>query len=470
MSSTAPAVSQAVADYVKACHAAGVPRDQLENFLRAGVILQPKQLSASALARQCDHEDGPTALGFGGARGGGKSHWGLAQVACDDCQRYPGLKFLYLRKVGKSGNEAIQDLRRSVLARTPHQFKEQKGMIVFPNGSRIFLGHYKDEKDVDKYLGLEYDGALIEEYTQLSSSKVKMIRTCIRTSKPGWRPRIYATTNPGGIGHQHFKTSFIKPFRSGSESRTRFIPATVRDNSFVNREYRQSLEDLTGWMREAWLNGDWDIAAGQYFTTWRYDVHVKPAYQIPLHWRVWLALDYGYTHYTAIYLFAQDDDGHVYVVDEHCERKWMPPRHADAVKAMLKRHNVLPGRIETFVAGGDVFMERGNDETIAQAYERQGFALDRADMARINGWGEVLRRLGDVDMGIAPSITIFDTCPRLIECIPALEHNPNRPEDVLKVDTDEDGIGGDDPGDAFRYGLMVAARDPGGASCYSYTH
>ena len=38
----------------------------------------------------------------GGARGGGKSHWLLAQMGADDCQRVPGLKCLLLRKVGKA--------------------------------------------------------------------------------------------------------------------------------------------------------------------------------------------------------------------------------------------------------------------------------------------------------------------------------------------------------------------------------
>ncbi len=33
---------------------------------------------------------------------------------------------------------------------------------------------------------------------------------------------------------------------------------------------------------------------------------------------------------------------------------------------------------------------------------------------------------------------------------------PNRPEDVLKVDADEDGVGGDDAADALRY--LVATK------------
>jgi hypothetical protein len=48
---------------------------------------------------------------------------------------------------------------------------------------------------------------------------------------------------------------------------------------------------------------------------------------------------------------------------------------------------------------------------------------------------------------------------------PALQHDPNRPEDVLKVDVDEDGNGngGDDTADSLRYligskGRTVAVR------------
>ena len=90
----------------------GCPRDQLLNLSNAGIILQDRQLAASAAARLCDHPDGPTAIGYGGARGGGKSHWLLAQMGADDCQRVPGLKCLLLRKVGKANMEHFEDLRR----------------------------------------------------------------------------------------------------------------------------------------------------------------------------------------------------------------------------------------------------------------------------------------------------------------------------------------------------------------------
>ena len=38
-------------------------------------------------------------------------------------------------------------------------------------------------------------------------------------------------------------------------------------------------------------------------------------------------------------------------------------------------------------------------------------------------------------------------------------HDPNRPEDVLKVDADEEGVGGDDAADALRYLIATKPRE-----------
>jgi len=42
-----------------------------------------------------------------------------------------------------------------------------------------------------------------------------------------------------------------------------------------------------------------------------------------------------------------------------------------------------------------------------------------------------------------PRLFFHERCARLLECLPSLQHDPNRPEDVLKVDADEDGVGGE---------------------------
>lgn len=442
-----------IESYVRAAKDAGCPPDQIRNFLRANLVLTPKQLRAAAHCRQCDRPDGPTDIGYGGARGGGKSHFWVAQAVCDDMVRFPGLKGLYLRKVGKSAKEAVDDLRRDVLHSTPHEWTS--GVLRLPNGSRLISGHFRNEGDIDAYLGLQYDFAIIEEATQISEAKQTRINTCVRSAKPGWRPRKYYGTNPGGVGHGWFKKLFIEPMRRGAEKFTRFVQATIRDNPFVNPEYRSSLESLTGWLRKAWLDGDWDVMSGQFFATWSREHHVVPAIgRIPSHWRCWLSLDYGFRHYTVVYLMAEDSQGRIFVVDEHAEQRWLPEQHCQAIDAMLARHGLDRARVETFVAGGDVFQTDRDAGSVADDYAARGYSLERANMARVPGAAMMLRLLRDPRAGLEPLLFVCESCPMLIEQIPAMIHDEHRPETPRKVDADEDGKGGDDAYDSARYGVM----------------
>lgn len=441
--------------FLRVATAKGCPPDQIRNFLRAGYVPQPKQLEFHALARACDLPGGPDEIGLGGARGPGKSHALLAQMALDDCQRQQGLKALFLRRIGKQARESFEDLRLRVLPNVPHEYAGSRGTLTFPNGSRIVLGHFKDERDVDAYLGLEYDLIVIEETTTLSRTKYQALRDSTRTSKPEWRPRSYNSTNPGGIGHAWYKQRFV----DGGGERSRFVFATVDDNRFVDADYRSKLEENTGWRLRAYRYGDWDIAAGQFFTTFSEAHHVIAPFEISTEWRVWCALDYGFTHWTMVYLLAQDGDGRIYVVDEHAERRWLVPQHAEGIKAMLGRWGLSVGHLAAFVAGPDVFAQRGTPKTIAEEYRQHGISLTPAKTDRINGAARVLALLGDPEQEREPGMMIFRQCRRLVETLPMMQHDPRRPEDVLKVDCDTDtGEGGDDAYDALRYGVMEQAQ------------
>lgn len=437
-----------------AVRASGLPRDSLKRFFAAGYVPQPKQLLFHAAARKCDLPGGPTEIGFGGARGPGKSHASFAQLIIDDCQRVDGLKCLFLRKQAKAAREAFADLRRDVLKNVEHRYL-QSGSLELPNGSRVMLGHFRTEADIDAYLGLSYDVICIEESTQLTASKKKDIKTCLRTAKRSWRPRVYHTTNPGGVDHYGFKSQFIDPWRKGEETTTLFIPATVVDNIFINEGYRKNLEDLVGWKRQAWLEGDWDIASGQYFTNFRYNDVAIDRFDIPREWPIWASMDYGFQHPTAIYFHAAHD-GNIFTWSEHVEQKQLPEYHASIVAERLRKAGRRVKDLESFAAGSDCFSIQGNSEgtTIAQQYEEYGITLTRASVDRVSGWSEMLRRFGDQSRGKRPTLRIFKECSVLLSMIPIAQHNPKRPEDVLKFNADEDGTGGDDPLDGLRYGIM----------------
>lgn len=450
--------------YAQAAKATGVPRDQLEHFVRGGYVAQPHQLVWHAGARLADAPDGPAMIGIGGRRGPGKTHATFAQVALDDCQRVDGLKFLFLRKVLKAARESFEDVRRKVLYATPHQYRIQSGVIEFPNESRVVLGHFSKESDIDNYLGIEYDGVAVEEFTQLSKSKVEMLRGSVRSTKTNWRPRIYATTNPGGIGHQYFRSAFVLPWRAGIVGETLFLPASADDNRYLDAGYRKWLNGLSGTLGKMWRDGDWDVAGGAYFTNWNYDRVVCDWRAPPSHWRFWLAMDYGFQHWNVIYLMGESGDGMVTIVDELATRHTLVPQVASSLHAMLGRNGIVQGQIKTFVAGHDCFSKESSGRTIADSWADEGWTIEHAVIDRKNGAAQWLKRLGGEETPCTVRITSH--CPRLIDTMPMMLCNPNDPEDVLKIDCDEDGDGGDDPYDGARYGIMVPASNTGFSMSY----
>jgi hypothetical protein len=352
----------------------------------------------------------------------------------------PGGPFLPLTSLTSLTNQCFQGFRRSSC----------------PDN----VSDVSDVSDGDKAAPAQTDG-------------VTDISTCCRTSKANWRPRIYSTTNPGGIGHAWYRARFVAPFLEGREAETRFVPARVSDNLFNNPEYRRVLERLTGWQRRAWLDGDWDIAAGQFFTAFRRDVHVIDDFDDTRAREWFAALDYGFAHYTVFLLGCTDGDGNLFVVDEHAARLWLPERHAEAIKSLLARHIVLlPGfrlpraerrlgleDLKRIVAGTDVFSRQSDGTTIAAQYAREDITLRPANMDRVNGWAELRQRLGDSSVGLTPKLFIHRRCARLIETLPTLQHDPNKQEDLLKVDADDEGIGGDDAVDALRYLVATKPRE-----------
>lgn len=449
--------------YRAAAKAIGMQEDHFLNFVHAEVVMQPKQLEFAFWARQADFEDMPNEIGFGGARGGGKSFALFVQAAIDDCQRFSGLKILYLRQTGKRAQEQMHDLVLSTLSKVSHVYTQ--GKVQFPNGSRIIMGHFQNEREAMNYLGLEYDIIIIEEATTLSEKAYKHIRLSARSSK-GFRPRVYNSTNPLGVGHAWYKKRYIDPERLGEAllKKRKFIAATVDDNVFVNLEYIENLDDLTGVEHQAYRYGIWDIAAGAYFSEWHYDRHViKPFMKIDPEWDIWASMDYGFQHWNVILLHTKDGDGNFYTFHELGHRKHYPVEIAADYRAVLENYEIEESRVHPFTVGNDAFNETGqNKRSVAKQYQDEAkIHLTRADTSpgsRILSAQYISRLLGNHERDIPQRVWITNQCRMLIDTIPYVQRDPNNPEDTLKVDASEDGEGGDDFYDAWRYGIYRPKR------------
>jgi len=115
-------------------------------------------------------------------------------------------------------------------------------------------------------------------------------------------------------------------------------------------------------------------------------------------------------------------------------------------------------RVSRLFAGGDLFSRQFDGSTLAAHFSDLGITLHPANTNRVQGWAEILTRLGDPDAGIKPTLFIHKRCARLLDCLPFLQHDPDHPADVLKTNPNEEGLGGDDAADALRY--LVATRVP----------
>lgn len=467
------AAEEGVRRMVAVAKEAGCPPDQIRNFVKYGYFPQEQQWLFHAAARQADIPGNATHIALGGNRGGAKSHAVICQITLDDMLRYDGLDVLYLRLVQKAARRSLDQLRAKTFMRVPHIYNRQEGQIRMPNGSHLIVGHFKNEADIDKHVGIEYDIIAIDEATQISESKLQMLFGSLRTGKPGWIPRAYFSANPGGRGHMEFRRKFILPWRDGQETYTKFIEMDYRHNRFINPEYRAYLERLQGTLARMWREGDWDVGAGTYFIFFDEDIHVKEPFDIPYTWPMWMSMDFGWVHPTVVQWHAQNEAGVIYTVAEYVANRTLIKTHADNIKKICKKLDRSIGDMDSIVAGHDIFRQTGSNpdaKTVAEQFAEQGIQFTMANVDRLNGAAEMAQRLGKPHGTgrIPPSWYIFRNCEALIKCIPEMLSDEKRPEDVLKIDSDELGQNGDDSYDAARYGLMQKTLGDSGTFSYKY--
>jgi phage terminase large subunit len=207
-------------------------------------------------------------IGYGGSRGGGKS-WAGRRKANMLCMNYDGLKGVLLRRtMPELRNNHIIPLRQELHGYA--KYNQDERAFLFPNGSRLLLGYCDNEGDLLQYQGQEFDFIIFEEATHFPEEWITFICTSLRTTRTDFKPRVYYTTNPGGVGHEYIKRIFIDRNFKETENPDDyvFIQASVYDNKVLmdaNPEYIDMLKALPEHKRKAHLDGCWDVYEGQVF-------------------------------------------------------------------------------------------------------------------------------------------------------------------------------------------------------------
>ena len=364
---------------------------------------------------------------YGGARGGGKS-WALRRKLIGLCLNYAGIRCLLIRRTYA---ELKSNHVNPFLAEYGDILSYSEGAkeLLLENGSRIILGYCASDRDVQRYQGQEYDVIAIDEATQLSEYQFSIFKASLRGVND-FPKRIYLTCNPGGIGHAWVKRLFVdRDFRSNEDPlEYRFIPALVYDNEVLMRSdpsYVEQLKALPQRLRDAWLNGRWDVFEGQFFSEFNEERHVIEPNAIPNNLKRFVAFDYGFDM-LAVLLIAKDRSGNLYVEREMCREGLTLGEAGEAIAEFVSGISV-----EYAVASPDLWNRRQDSGRSGFEIMQSVFGMPPmtpADDRRIPGW-RVIKEYLSLREG-KPKLFISSQCHFLISCMQALLCDKNRAEDA----------------------------------------
>jgi hypothetical protein len=432
---------------------------------------------------------------FGGAAGPGKTK-ALLWEAIGQANEVAGCDTLLLRRTyPELESSLLSYFRRDVPRSMYKSYNASKHIVTWKNGSTTRFGYCRNENDVYQYQGAEFLFIGIDELTHFTLKQWQFLTSRNRCpakvysdgKNAGKRiaPCMAGATNPGNVGHAWVKALWVDHVPPPGFERTdlydprdyEFIRARIDDNPIYahDAEYRRTLEALPEHLRRAFLEGDWNVFAGQYFDVFEIGRHTARPEKLRLEpwWPRWISVDWGFQHPSAVYWHcAVPVDSRQFKVEgkegtkhkdssfnfqpstfnprivtyrEFVQNNLSPRMLAQAIAERSGRE-----RISEVFLSPDAFAHRTSEASIA---EQLGDVLAAnglprpapADNDRIGGW-QLMYQMLESDAWV-----ITDSCAKLIECIPQLVRDDRRQEDIRKVD-------GDDPADSARYGLVSGGR------------
>lgn len=399
---------------------------------------------------------------FGGARGGGKSIVLLLDFLQDVPKYGSGWNGIIIRHTYKQLEQLIRDSYK-IFPQTGAVFEKQPKTWHWLNGATLRFRNLERIEDTADYQGASFQFLGIDEAGNYPDPEVyyRMLAT-LRSGDvevPTIRARL--TANPGGPGHHWLKERYIDPaptgykpiataMKTGVRERM-FIPSRVTDNVKLMEADPYYVENLkmqgSPELVRAWLDGDWSVMIGAFFSEFKPDHHIVTPFNIPTHWYKYRAFDWGSAEPFCV-LWAAVADGnpvrnnrgetiHLQRGTLVIYREWYGMEQGknntglrlknEAIAEGIKQRTGQTENVTLTLADSWPFKEDGGI-SIAETFAACGVPLMRADNSRIPGWQQVRSRLQGTAKG--PLVVIFDTCTHLIRTLPALQCDQRNFEDT----------------------------------------
>jgi hypothetical protein len=453
---------------------------------------------------------------YGGAAGGGKSFF-MRALACILCCLIPGLQVYLFRRLHEDlvknhmeGPKSFPVLLGPLIATGFVKIVEAE--IRFWNGAKIYLCHCQHEKDTSKYQGAEIHVLLVDEATHFTETIYRFLRNRVRApglvvpeaavalflKKFGVNlrekiPLIVCSANPGGIGHQWVKASWVDLLKIFEIRRMsdeeggmlrQYIPARLEDNPMLMHEdpgYEKRLMGLgSKELVKAFRHGDWNIVAGAYLDNISEAVHKLPSFTPPAHWTRFRSMDWGSAKPFSVgwWVVAEAEwvtfsDGKERILPAGAlvrYREWYGVKRtengapkpneglrltAEAVGRGIKEREAGEKVDENLsVADPSAWKEDGGPsiaERMAKCDPKRpaelcGPRFRPADNTRVTGWQQVYARFDASED--AAMLYVTEDCRDWWRTVPVLMHDEKKPEDI---DTRMEDHAGDDT----RYACMA---------------
>lgn len=413
---------------------------------------------------------------FGGARGGGKTEASIGDWL-EHSSKYGEYAIgLFVRRSLTQLSEAIARTKM-LFPKLGATYNEKKATWVMPNGARLKFAYLERDEDASNYQGHSYTRIYIEEVGDFPSpAPIQKLKATLR-SATGVPCGIRLTGNPGGPGHGWVKHRYIDPAPQGykviKESEEWmiddvlvtitidrvFIPSKLSDNKLVMRHdpsyvlrLKQSGSEA---LVKAWLDGDWDIVDGAYFSDWDSNKHILEhswLYEIPKRATRFRSFDWGSAKPFSAGWWVLSDGTWGLPKDAIMRyREWYGASEPNVGLRMVATEVAKgiklreKGEVINYaVADPAIFIQNGGP-SIAQDMSKFRCNWFKADNKRLPGWEQLRIRLKGVN-GV-PMIYFLEDCVDTIRTLPILQHDKNDAEDL---DTDQEDHAADD----VRYACM----------------
>src|SRR3990167_3838934 len=431
----------------------------------------PKKIIFRPFAKQARALECPAfELGYGGAPGGGKSLFLLADAMYQVGE--PCYRALIVMRKGTDLDRSLAIQSHELYAGRA-EYNGQKRRWQFPNQSFIEFGHCQRYHDIFNYKSAQYSYLGFEQAEEFTEDMYTYLFTRVRTTNPKISPKVRCNFNPGGVGHQWIKERFWigdpahKPNSAYkvTDSLTRpdgvvenfeyyraFIPSLVFDNPHImknDRNYLMRLMQLPEPTRTAYLEGRFDLFEGQFFKEWNPAIHVCDIFEIPKDWRRSIAFDWGYNDPMSMHWFAEDPKtGTVYVYKELHINQTLDIEVARQMDEMSKGENIFCIYYPWDIDNTNPQTGISSRERMMKAVGDDKYWWKEAAKDRKEGWTAVRNLLALRPDG-TPRMKVFRSCTSLIKTMPRQIFAGTSSSSTNSEDLDTDGD--DHDADCLRY-------------------